>query len=183
MKLYNLKKARKEAGIKTQADFAEKLGVHEKTVMNWEQGRATPSLEDAAKIADTLNCSIDYLLGRIECKTHDAQTVHDFTGLSEKAIEKLHHWHEQADKEMLWNEYISIIIAVPEYEEFLSRLSEYMGFEKLKVAAENNVFSNLVDQAKLDIECKEKQDANLWQMSRIHSNIIESMTFAKRKEA
>jgi len=182
MKLYNLKKARKEAGFKTQADFAEKLGVHEKTVMNWEQGRATPSLEDAVKIADLLKCSIDYLVGRIDCKTQDVQAVQDYTGLSEKAIEKLHHWHEQADEEMRWNENISLIISATEYEEFLSRLSEYMSFEKLKVVAKTGVFPGL-DQAKLDVECNEKQDANLWQMSRIHSNIIESMTFAKRKEA
>ena len=41
MKLYSLKeglkRARKEAGL-TQADLAEKMGVHIKTVMNWEQG-------------------------------------------------------------------------------------------------------------------------------------------------
>lgn len=92
MKLYSLKeglkRARKEAGL-TQAELAEKMGVHIKTVMNWEQGIAEPSLGTLMKLTELYNCDLDYLTGRIDCKTHDLQFIHDQTGLSEKAIEKL----------------------------------------------------------------------------------------------
>ena len=92
MKLYSLKeglkRARKEAGL-TQADLAEKMGVHIKTVMNWEQGIAEPSLGTLMDLTEIYHCDLDYLTGRLDQKTHDLQFIHDQTGLSEKAIEKL----------------------------------------------------------------------------------------------
>ena len=92
MKLYSLKeglkRARKEAGL-TQADLAEKMGVHIKTVMNWEQGIAEPPLGTLMDLTELYHCDLDYLTGRLDQKTHDLQFIHDQTGLSEKAIEKL----------------------------------------------------------------------------------------------
>lgn len=83
-----LKKARKAANL-TQQQLADALDVSLKTVMNWEQGIVSPSLETTMKIADILHCDIDFLTGRIQCSTHDTQFIHDQTGLSEKAIAKL----------------------------------------------------------------------------------------------
>ena len=92
MKLYSLKeglkRARKEAGL-TQADLAEKMGVHIKTVMNWEQGIAEPPLGTLMELTELYHCDLDYLTGRLDQKTHDLQFIHDQTGLSENAIEKL----------------------------------------------------------------------------------------------
>lgn len=83
-----LKRARKEAGL-TQAQLADKYGVHIKTVMNWEQGIAEPSLGTLMDLTELYHCDLDYLTGRLDQKTHDLQFIHDQTGLSEKAIEKL----------------------------------------------------------------------------------------------
>lgn len=92
MKLYSLKeglkRARKEAGL-TQAQLAEKMEVHIKTVMNWEQGIAEPPLGTLMDLTDLYHCDLDYLTGRLDQKTHDLQFIHDQTGLSEKAIKKL----------------------------------------------------------------------------------------------
>ena len=92
MKLYSLseglKRARKEAGY-TQESLAQAMDVHLKTIRNWEQGVATPSLDTLMSLADRYGCDLDYLTGRIDCHTHDLQFIHDQTGLSEKAIEKL----------------------------------------------------------------------------------------------
>ena len=92
MRLYSLKeglkRARKGAGL-TQADLAEKMGVHIKTVMNWEQGIAEPPLGTLMELTELYHCDLDYLTGRLDQKTHDLQFIHDQTGLSEKAIEKL----------------------------------------------------------------------------------------------
>ena len=100
MKIYSLKeglkRARKEAGL-TQAELADKMGVHIKTVMNWEQGKAEPPLGTLMELAELYHCDLDYLTGRLELKTHDLQFIHDQTGLSEKAIEKLQSFMTEPD--------------------------------------------------------------------------------------
>ena len=97
MKLYSfakgIKRARKEAGY-TQATLAEKLSIHIKSVMNWEQGIATPSLDMLLKLCDLYGCDLDYLTGRIDCKTHSVQDISEYTGLTEKTIETLHDWNQ-----------------------------------------------------------------------------------------
>ena len=100
-KHYNKNKP-KELQI-TQEDLAEKMGVSLKTIMNWEQGQAIPSLEKLSEMADLYHYDLDYLTGRMKLKTHDLQFIHDQTGLSEKAIEKLQRlvpdW-DQIEKDM-----------------------------------------------------------------------------------
>lgn len=100
MRLYSLKeglkRARKEAGL-TQAELAETMGVHIKTVMNWEQGIAEPPLGTLMELTELYHCDLDYLTGRLDQKTHDLQFIHDQTGLSEKAIEKLQSFMTEPD--------------------------------------------------------------------------------------
>lgn len=104
MRLYSLKeglkRARKGAGL-TQEGLAEAMGVHIKTVMNWEQGIAEPSLGTLMDLTELYHCDLDYLTGRIDQKTHDLQFIHDQTGLSEKAIEKLQSFMTEPDWDQL----------------------------------------------------------------------------------
>ncbi len=48
----------------TQADLAAKVGTTSRVVSSWERGESALSLEDAALIADVLDCSLDELAGR-----------------------------------------------------------------------------------------------------------------------
>lgn len=88
-----LKRARKEAGFTQQKLFKEledkKIIGHIKTVQNWEQGISEPSLGTLIKLTHFYDCDLDYLTGRIDCKTHDLQFIHDQTGLTEEAIIKI----------------------------------------------------------------------------------------------
>lgn len=95
-----LKRARMEAGL-TQDDLRKALGVSLKTVMNWEQGVCPIKLPALINLAEFYGVSLDYLAGRIDCKTHDAQFIQDKTGLSEKAIEKLQDIGTEPDWEQL----------------------------------------------------------------------------------
>jgi hypothetical protein len=46
-------------------------------------------LETVLNMADILGCDLDYLTGRIDEKTHDLQSVCDYTGLSSLSIENI----------------------------------------------------------------------------------------------
>lgn len=73
-----VKEARKKAGL-SQAELAEKLGVGQNTVSNYENATgekgSAPKLETAARIADVLNVSLDWLVGR-----DNAESKADITG-------------------------------------------------------------------------------------------------------
>lgn len=60
-----LRKIRNEAGI-TQKELADKIGVKRTTVSGYETEGKEPPYNTLIKIAQTLNCSIDYLLGYAE---------------------------------------------------------------------------------------------------------------------
>ena len=61
----NLKEARHLAGY-AQAKLAEALSVSQQTISDYEHGKTNPDEETMVKIADLLNVSVDYLLGRTD---------------------------------------------------------------------------------------------------------------------
>ena len=62
MKYPNIEAERARQGISNDA-LAEKLGVTRQTLYNWIEKGSIPS-SALVCMADTFNCSIDYLLGR-----------------------------------------------------------------------------------------------------------------------
>lgn len=58
-----LKQLRKARGL-TQSRFAELMNVAQATVASWENGTRKPDIETISQIADVLEVSTDYLLGR-----------------------------------------------------------------------------------------------------------------------
>lgn len=90
MYLCNLKKAREMRGI-TQVRLSIELEIAQETISGYEIGRICPSVPVLLKIADYLNVSVDYLLGRIEDDTPannnissvESQLLFDFNNLSE----------------------------------------------------------------------------------------------------
>lgn len=105
-----IRKARKEAGYSSQERFATEYNRRfrqeqiEKSAenggrysgiigayKNYEDPRNSsfPKLDVVANMADMLNCDLDYLTGRIDEKTHDVQSVCDYTGLSSETIEAI----------------------------------------------------------------------------------------------
>jgi transcriptional regulator with XRE-family HTH domain len=47
----------------SQEDLAKKLGVHAPIIGRYERGEVKPSIEVAAKLAEALGVSLDYLTG------------------------------------------------------------------------------------------------------------------------
>lgn len=59
----NLKNLRKQEK-KTQNELAIYLGIAQSSYQNYEAGLAEPSISNLMKIADCLNVTLDYLVGR-----------------------------------------------------------------------------------------------------------------------
>ncbi len=59
-----LRAAREAAGFSSQQALAAALGVAQSTIANWEGGRREPGYALAVRLADLLQVSLDYLLGR-----------------------------------------------------------------------------------------------------------------------
>lgn len=57
-----LKELRKEKGL-TQQGLADDIGVHFRTLQNWENGKADIKSDKAQALADYFDVSVGYLLG------------------------------------------------------------------------------------------------------------------------
>jgi len=92
MNIYNLrcKELRKEREW-SQEDLVQKLGtgLKRETLSQYETGKTKPDAETLLAMADAFGVSVDYLLGRADCKKISAEEVHRRIGLSEQAIEAL----------------------------------------------------------------------------------------------
>lgn len=58
-----IRRLRSESGEMAQADLADRIGVTRQTVIAIEQGRYSPSLEVAFKIARVFDRSVDDVFG------------------------------------------------------------------------------------------------------------------------
>ncbi len=70
-----LKALRIQHGL-LQKEIAEKIGVDRTTYVKYENGSSEPNLEVIQRIADNLDCSVDYLLGR-DVQQKEPPTVSD----------------------------------------------------------------------------------------------------------
>ena len=83
---------RQKAGYTSQEKFAEKFslsGSSRQKIGKWENGKSLPSLDDFLIMCDLFQCQLGYLLCEYDCKTGENTNIHNVTGLSEEAINKL----------------------------------------------------------------------------------------------
>ncbi|MEC1621131.1 helix-turn-helix domain-containing protein [Bacillus mojavensis] len=69
-----LKLIRKRRGL-TQTGLASKVKTTKGTISNYENGHSTPSNEMLRDLADALDTTTDYLLGRTDIDTNVSRTV------------------------------------------------------------------------------------------------------------
>ena len=58
-----IKELRLEKGL-TQTQLAEKAGINQSMIARWERGAREPIASAVVTLADALECTCDYLLGR-----------------------------------------------------------------------------------------------------------------------
>lgn len=78
-------------GERTQAEFAQFLGISRPTVGFYENGERIPDALLLRQIAEKCEVTTDYLVGLSDVKTtdRDLQAINNITGLSEEAIHAL----------------------------------------------------------------------------------------------
>ena len=97
-----LKELRKEHGC-TIEQFADMVGISKSTLGYYENDKRMPDIEILARIANVLNVSADYLIGRTNTTARKGKlkTVCEFTGLSDSAAEFLAQLVKDKDYEKL----------------------------------------------------------------------------------
>lgn len=83
----------------TQPVLAEAIGVSRQSVGQWKDGKTVPDILDLRKIAVFFGVSTDYLLCQTDVASTDdrVRTMHELTGLSEAAINRLVNLKAAAD--------------------------------------------------------------------------------------
>lgn len=160
-----LKKERK-ARYATQQEFADAIGASVESVRNWEQGWILPEVGTLFRICDLLDCDLDYLIGRLEQKTHDETFIHNYTGLSEDAIKTLHKYNNAKDRTSSWPSYLSNIICHHDFRALMNDISDYM-------IVVDSKYQNVIDD--LDHGVLDMTAAGLFYISRTMSNIVEDL--------
>ena len=96
-----IKQKRKEQRL-TQQELADKVGVSLMTVLRWEKGERTPNTSIMSRLAESLNTSVEYLMGlqeyagkvnKIEDSTEDNERGRIFSSLA--------YWGDVADNARL----------------------------------------------------------------------------------
>ena len=109
--------------------LAAYLDVSPQAINQYKIGAAYPKTENLIGIAEYYGISVDYLLGYTHIRNRDTslQSVNEVTGLSVKAISKLHAIKE---KKSSFSDLISALIEDGNAEFFLSLLDTLITFVK-----------------------------------------------------
>lgn len=76
----------REARGKMQKEAANELGIGLSTFSQYETGKREPDYSTLVRIADYFNCSIDYLLGRVDEPNIEIKKVPSEDGTTELDI-------------------------------------------------------------------------------------------------
>lgn len=83
----------------SQDDLARKIGTSAPIIGRYERNEIKPSIEVAAKIADELNVTVDYLLGSSDKMVMDKKLMkrmEDIEALPEEEKDKLYYFIDMA---------------------------------------------------------------------------------------
>ncbi len=72
----NIRRLRQERGLR-QEELGRRVGASKQSVSNWENGNIAPSIDLLIRLADFFGVSTDYLLGRQNQRTLDADGLSD----------------------------------------------------------------------------------------------------------
>jgi len=91
---------------------------------NWVKGKNYPkSISEIIALCNAFECDMDYFFTNMSCETHNKQFIHDYTGLSENAINKLKYYNRQMHNCI---DALNILLVSANFENVLYRIKKYM---------------------------------------------------------
>ena len=139
-------------GERTQAEFAQFLGISRATVGFYENGERIPDALVLRQIAERCGVATDYLVGLSDMKTtdRDLRAINNITGLSEEAIHALKALNCVADVSTKPDDTydlepvppISIVNKIIENPTFLLAIIEFSQCIKLTKQSEKSIVTN-----------------------------------------
>ena len=138
-----LKELRQEKKL-SQKELAENIGVHYRTLQNWENGESQIKPEKAQQLADFFGVSVGYLLGYEEAKT------------LENILKDAEEYLEMTEDDLLSDNYSSRIkIALSEMSDILVLKNEiiynldFLSYDNLKAICQ--IVNELPKKEKYDL--------------------------------
>ena len=155
----------------------EQMNLSYQTLRKYTNSTSACSITNLSKIADYYGVSTDFLLGRTNIKSPNAdiQAVCNTIGLSEKAISLLQKWTKSDDKTRFYCSYLSAILENPEFE----RVLEEIGVILVESRIEGKLYNNNNGIEDITVTQNE-QMAKLWIVQKVFTEIIEDMSAAER---
>lgn len=139
----NLRKAIELSGM-TREEIAKNVGCDTSSITKYYNGDRYPKTDIIIKLSKLFNCSTDYLLGvsNVATSDKDMQYICEYTGLDEKAVEKLHHkTHLPNDVE---DDFLSrMVYGTDRYRKIMNRIINNILFDYL-IEYEKNM--ELIDE-------------------------------------
>lgn len=147
MSTIKIRELRQEKGL-TIKDLSENLNIKEPTLSKYERSEREPNIDSLIKIADYFEVSVDYLIGRSDCKKQDYQPIADLLGIDDKTIE--------------------ILLSLVKTE------SQIKEMDILEAIIQNRFFPNLINQIYSFIINDERgwKDVNIYNKDGTIANII-----------
>lgn len=96
---------RKENGY-TQASLAEKLGITDRAISKWENGKSMPDASIMLELCEMLKISVNELL------TGERITMENYQPVAERQLVELKGQEEKANKKVVWAVIILLIMLV-----------------------------------------------------------------------
>lgn len=167
-----IKEVRENRKMK-QEELAEQLFCKREVISYYENGNRDIKTDTLIRLSEVLGVSTDYLLGLSKAETKDVEisSICDYTGLSEKSVEKIASWNSADDYRRFWAEYLSRIIEGDNSENLFLYISKVLGFSKSEAKAQS--FNDALFS--LDMGA-----AQLWYASKTFTDIIEEMAKEER---
>lgn len=104
-----LREMRERTGM-TQKAFAQSLHMEQSKYNKWENGKNAPDYEALCQLADSLEVTTDYLLGRTDTPKADQVDIVETTGLTADAVELLSRMQNDPDRGKRYLRVINFLI-------------------------------------------------------------------------
>lgn len=147
MTLTRIRELRLEKGL-TIKTLATELNIKESTLSKYERAEREPSIEMLILLSNFFNVSVDYLIGKDDCKNTKYQTISNTLGIDEKTIEILLLLSATAYRDSSLD-YLEAIIQHPQFPALLNQINSYIandtqGWHNVPVPDSNGKIVNTI---------------------------------------